>query len=99
MGSGNSVGRSEVKTHNVLRRSKRKKKENSDFVFLDRKSLILNTDQVRQYPGAKQLMEREASPDPDRMLAGRMQDMEVAPHRQPRKVRERVWCQERTDYA
>ncbi len=48
-------------------------------MFLDRKSLILNTDEVRQYPEAKSLMDREASPDPDRVLSRRVQDMELGP--------------------
>ncbi len=62
--SNNSVGRSEVKSQSILRRSKRKKKDNQDFgVFLDRRSLILNTDEVRQYPEAKTLMSKEISPD------------------------------------
>ncbi|XP_064384276.1 RIPOR family member 3-like [Halichondria panicea] len=85
--SNNSVGRSEVKTNHILRRSKRKKKDNQDFVFLDRKSLILNTDEVRQYPEAKSLMDREASPDPDRVLSRRVQEIELGPssHKNTRK--------------
>lgn len=83
--STNSVGRSEVKAQSILRRSKRKKKENQDFVFLDRRSLILNTDEVRQYPEAKTLMSKEASPDTDKALAGRVHDMEIT-HKAPRKV-------------
>lgn len=84
--SGNSVGRSEIKTHNILRRSKRKKKENQDFVFLDRKSLIMNTDEVQQYPEAKSMLEREISPEPDRTLSTRMQEMDLAHQKHSRKV-------------
>ena len=73
------MGRSEVRTHNILRRPKKKgKKEDKDFVFLDRKSLILNTDEVRQFPEARHLMNRETSPNPERALTNRMQELEVA---------------------
>ena len=62
-------------------------------MFLDRKSLILNTDEVRQYPEAKSLMDREASPDPDRVLSRRVQEIELGPssHKNTQKVGG-VWC-------
>ena len=60
--SSNSYGRSEVKTHSVSRRHKKKTKEETDFVFLDRKSIISNADHLRDYPEAKRLIEKESSP-------------------------------------
>ena len=60
-------------------------------MFLDRRSLIMNTDEVKQYPEAKSLMSKEVSPDQDKMLVGRVQDMDIS-HRPPRKVSMGINC-------
>ena len=62
--SNNSYGRTEVKTEKVPKRPRKKKKKNgddsTDFVFLDRRSLAVNTDELKQFPEARQMLERDS---------------------------------------
>ena len=61
--SGDSYGRSEVKTE-VAPRRRKKKKDDDDFVFLDRRSIALDLDDAKKFPEARRLMRQETFPDP-----------------------------------
>ena len=63
--SGDSYGRSEVKTE-VAPRRRKKKKDDDEFVFLDRRSIALDLDDAKKFPEARQLMRQETFPDPQK---------------------------------